>query len=270
MSLRALICDLDGVVFRGDEPCPGAAEALQDARDHGIAVLFLTNNAARPPRDVVEHLARVGAAASVDEVLTSSQVAAQLVVDRGLAAAGTAVLAVGGPGVSLALAERGLSVVEPADVVGSEFKVSCVVQGYGPQVAVADLAEACFAISGGARWVVTNTDATLPSPRGFGPGNGSLVAAVATATDRQPDLVCGKPEATAYLVALERLGVDAQEALAIGDRLDTDIDGAHRAGIPDVLVLTGVHGRTDVEAAAPEDRPGRIVERLTDLAPLWR
>ncbi len=269
--VRGLICDLDGVVFRGEEPCPGAAEAIDDARTAGVRLLFLTNNASRPPHDVVEHLARVGVQAKDAEVLTSSQVAAQRVHDLGLVRPGSVALAVGGPGVVQALRERGVPVVLPAEVTaGADQPVSVVVQGYGPDVAVADLAEACFAIGAGATWVATNTDATLPGPRGLGPGNGSLLAAVSHATGRTPDHSFGKPEATAYLVGLERLGLPAHEVLAIGDRLDTDIAGAIRAGVPHVLVLTGVHGRADAEAAVEAERPERIVERLTELVDLWR
>lgn len=265
-----LICDLDGVVYRGQQACPGAREALLDARAAGLRVLFLTNNAARTAQQVAEHLLALGVEATVEEVLTSSQVAAQAVIDLGLVGADEVVLAVGGPGVRKALHESGLGVVTPREAEGSTRAMTVVVQGYGPEVSVGDLSEACYALNSGATWVATNADSTIPTARGVGPGNGALLAAVALATGRRPDHVVGKPEPAAYATALQRLGLRAAQVLAVGDRLDTDIDGAARLGIPTALVLTGVHREADVEATPPDRRPDHVVELMTDLIPLWQ
>lgn len=265
-----LICDLDGVVYRGQQACPGAREALLDARAAGLRVLFLTNNAARTPQQVAEHLLDLGIEATAEEVLTSSQVAAQAVTDLGLVQGAEVVLAVGGPGVREALHEAGLGVVTPREAAGSTRPITVVLQGYGPEVSVADLSEACYALNAGATWVATNADSTIPTARGVGPGNGALLAAVTHATGRGPDHVLGKPERAAYATALIRLGLPAAQVLAVGDRLDTDIDGAARLGIPTALVLTGVHREADVEAAPPDRRPDHVVALMTDLIPLWQ
>lgn len=271
MTYRGLLCDLDGVVYRGAQACPGAVEGLRAARDAGVPILFLTNNAGRLPQDVAAHLESLGVAARAEEVLNSSQVAAASISQHHTVAADTFVLAVGGPGVLAALHEQGLAVLTPdqvSDHGGSEV-VSAVVQGYGPQVGWADLAEASYAISGGAYWVATNTDATLPTERGQAPGNGSLVAAVAHATGRDPDLVTGKPHPPAFEVALQRLGLPAGEVLMIGDRLDTDIEGANRGGIATALVLTGVNQREDLTEAPSIQQPVHVADTIPGLAELW-
>lgn len=271
VPVRALLCDLDGVVYRGAEPCPGAPEGLARARALGLRILFLTNNAGHTPEGVAEHLNRLGVEARPEEVLTSSVVAADhlahlVATGEVTPPEGAVLLAVGGPGVRAALERAGLPVVSAADMAhGSVPPVWAVVQGYGRDVNVRDLTEVTYAVNEGALWVATNADRTLPSERGFAPGNGSLLAAVATATGRQPDLVVGKPHAPAYERSLAILQEPAEAVLAVGDRLETDIEGAKRAGLRTVLVTTGVHGPDDAAAAPPERRPDRIVATLGDL-----
>ncbi|USQ78383.1 HAD-IIA family hydrolase [Ornithinimicrobium faecis] len=271
MTYRGLLCDLDGVVYRGASACDGAVEGLAAARAAGLLVLFLTNNAARLPAEVSEHLVSLGVEAHPDEVLNSSQVAASHLRQHHPVPEGTVVLAIGGPGVAAALVEEGLPAITPREVVdhGGSEQVSVVVQGLGKELGWAELTEATYAVAAGAHWVATNTDATLPTERGQAPGNGSLIAAVAHATGRQPDLITGKPHAPAFEIALQRLGLPAAEVLMIGDRLDTDIEGAKGAGLATALVLTGVHGRSDVESAGEDQQPDHIVEVIGDLAPHW-
>ncbi|MBM6403700.1 HAD-IIA family hydrolase [Phycicoccus sp. CSK15P-2] len=265
----ALACDLDGVVYRGPAPVDHAVEALDAVRS---PVVYATNNASRRPRDVAAHLGRLGLRCREAEVTTSSEAAAWLL---GRTDVHGAVLAVGGPGVGTALAEAGFEVVLPADA--SDAEVAAVVQGYGPDVTASDLAEAAYAVQSGARWVATNADATLPTDRGVAPGNGSLVAAVARAVGRDPDDIAGKPQPPLYLLTAERLGLSPSGVLAVGDRLDTDIEGAVAAGLDSLLVLTGVDDLDAVLVAPPARRPtfvapdlrwlhapGSAVERLTD------
>ncbi|MCE0488336.1 HAD-IIA family hydrolase [Ornithinimicrobium sediminis] len=273
---EALIVDLDGVVYTGGERCPGAAEGLQDARAAGVALLFMTNNASRTPAQVAEHLGSVGVQAAGEEVLTSSQVGAahlaQLRREEGLEDADPLVLAVGGPGVLDALRDEGFSAVtaaEAREAEGTDRPVWALLQGYGPQMMVRDLHEAAHAVNAGAHWVATNTDATLPTPRGPVPGNGALVAAVAHGTGATP-VVVGKPHPPAYRIALQRLGLPADRVLAVGDRLDTDIDGALEAGVPAALVLTGVSTQEEADARPEERRPQHVAATLPDLAHLWR
>lgn len=266
---RGLICDLDGVVYRGRHLCPGAAQGLALARDAGVGLVFLTNNAGRTAADVVQQLRGYGVAVQGAEVLTSAQVAAALIRRRRLLPAGTVVLAVGGPGVLQACREHQLDALTPAELTATT-RVGVVLQGYGAGVTVADLSEAALAVTGGARWVATNLDATIPAERGTTPGNGALVDLVARTTGTRPDLVCGKPEPEPYRVALDRLGLPAADVLAVGDRVDTDVLGARRAGIPSALVLTGVHTRGDVARVGPDEAPDLVVEQLVDLAGCWR
>ncbi len=208
-------------------------------------MLYATNNASRSPADVAAHLRDLGLACTPEAVATSSQAGAWLLADR--VSAGSAVLAIGGAGVATALAEAGLRPVLPADAAG--MAVDAVLQGYGPDVTASDLAEAAYAVQAGATWVATNTDGTLPTDRGVAPGNGSLVAAVERAVGTPPHLVAGKPGPPLYLLCAQRLDLPPGRLLAVGDRLDTDIEGAVAAGMDSLLVLTGVdHLRACLDA----------------------
>ncbi len=255
----AVVCDLDGVVYRGPSAVPHAVEVL-GALD--VPVLYATNNASRSPADVATHLRDLGLACTPDAVATSSQAGAWLLADR--LAAGSPVLAVGGAGVSAALAEAGLRPVLPADA--THTPVEAVLQGYGPAVTATDLAEAAYAVEGGATWVATNTDGTLPTDRGVAPGNGSLVAAVERAVGHPPHLVAGKPAPPLYLLCAGRLDLPVDRVLAVGDRLDTDIEGAVAAGMDSLLVLTGVDDLRACLEAPPQRRPTWVAPDLRALA----
>jgi glycerol 3-phosphatase-2 len=255
----AIVCDLDGVVYRGPAAVPHAVDALVGTR---LPVIYATNNASRPPADVAAHLRELGLPCGPEAVATSSQAGARTIADRVPPA--SAVLAVGGPGVAVALEEAGLTPVLP-DAVSGHHPVA-VLQGYGPQVTATHLAEAAYAVQSGAIWVATNTDATLPTDRGVAPGNGSLVAAVQRAVGRAPDVVAGKPSAPLYLMCADRLAVPAERVLAVGDRLDTDIEGAVAAGMDSLLVLTGVDDLAACLAAPPHRRPTWVAHDLRSLA----
>jgi len=239
------LLDLDGVVYVGPEAVPGVPHALAAARRAGMRLGFVTNNAARTPEDVAEHLTALGVPARAEDVITSSQAAATVVAE--LLSAGARVLPVGGAGVAAALAAAGLEVVDRA-----EDEPVAVVQGYGRDVGWAQLAEAVVAVRNGARHVATNVDATLPSPRGALPGNGALVGVVSAITGQEP-LVTGKPDPAMHAECVRRTG--ARRPLVVGDRLDTDIEGAQRAGAASLLVLTGVTDPGTLLAARPDHRP---------------
>jgi glycerol-1-phosphatase len=239
------LLDLDGVVYVGPDAVPGVPQALSAARTAGMKLGFVTNNAARPPEEVAVHLGQLGVPAQAGDVITSSQAAATVVAD--LFEPGAPVLAVGGPGVATALRAAGLTVVERA-----EDQPVAVVQGYGREVGWAQLAEAVVAVRNGARHVATNTDATIPSPRGPLPGNGAMVGVVTAITGRTP-LVTGKPDPAMHAECVRRTG--ARRPLVVGDRLDTDIEGARRAGAASLLVLTGVTVPATLLEAGPEQRP---------------
>ncbi len=251
-----VIFDLDGVVYLIDKPIAGAAEAVERLRAGGKPVAYATNNASRRAADVAAALSGMGVPAAPAEVLTSAGAAAAVLAER--LPAGAPVLVVGAEALRAEVREAGLTVVD-----GAEDKPAAVVQGYGPEVGWRALAEAALAVRAGATWVATNTDRTLPSPRGPLPGNGALVAVLRTALDREPDLVVGKPEPALFNTAAAQSG--AHRPLAVGDRLDTDIQGAVGAGLDSLLVLTGVSGPADLLAAPPQRRPSFVAADLSGL-----
>jgi HAD superfamily hydrolase (TIGR01450 family) len=249
------LLDLDGVVYVGPDAVPAAPESLAAARRAGMRLGFVTNNAARPPAAVAAHLVELGIEARPEEVVTSSQAAAHYLSDRLAPAA--KVLVIGTTGLTQALTERGLVPVE-------KFApdVAAVVQGYSPTLSWAQLAEGAVAIRAGVPWVATNLDPTVPSPRGPLPGNGSLVAALRHATCVEP-VATGKPDPTMHRETVERTG--AHTPLAVGDRLDTDIEGANAAGCPSLLVLTGVTSPGEALAAPEQLRPTFLARDLAGL-----
>jgi glycerol-1-phosphatase len=251
-----VIFDLDGVIYLIDKPIDGASAAVEKLRAAGTPVAYATNNASRRAADVAALLTGMGVQAAPDEVLTSAGAAAAVLAQR--LPAGAAVLVVGAEALRAEVRDAGLEVVENA-----EDKPAAVVQGYGPDVGWRVLTEAALSIRAGAIWVATNTDRTLPSPRGPLPGNGSLVAVIRTALDREPDLVVGKPEPALFTTAASLS--KSEKPLAVGDRLDTDIQGAVGAGMPSLLVLTGVSGPADLLAAGPEQRPTYVAADLSGL-----
>jgi len=252
------LLDLDGVVYLGPDAITGAAAALANARNVGMRLTFVTNNASREPAMVATHLNEIGVPATADDVVTSSQAAAQVLVDR--CGRGATVLVVGSSALRATVERAGLRIVASAD-----DRPDAVVQGYAPDVRYTDLAEAALSVRAGAFWVATNADSTLPTPRGLLPGNGALVAAVATATGRQP-LVAGKPQLPLHAEAVRRSA--ATNPLVVGDRLDTDIEGANAADTDSLLVLTGVTGVSDLINAAPQLRPTYIAFDLAGLVDL--
>ena len=247
-----LLLDLDGTVFRGHEPTPGAVETLAVVRSR---ILFVTNNASRGPAEVAQHLCAMGFTAKPDDIVTSAQSAARLLAEQ--LQPGAAVLIVGTDSLAAEIRKVGLVPVRQ----WSEGPVA-VVQGHSPQTGWPDLAEAALAIRSGALWVAANVDKTLPSERGLLPGNGAMVAALRTATDSAPQ-VAGKPEPTLLTDALAR--GKFRSPLVVGDRLDTDIAGANAAGLPSLLVLCGVSTAADTVRAAVGQRTNYIAEDLRSL-----
>ena len=254
-AFDAALVDLDGVTYRGPDVVPGAPEALTAARDAGMSLVYVTNNASRSARDVAAHLTSVGIPATPEQVFTAAQAAAAILADR--FAAGARILVVGGAGLREAVEAVGMTIVESAT-----DKPVAVVQGWSADVGWRQLAEASYAAREGAYFLATNLDLTLPNDRGMAPGNGSLVRVVATASGVEPESA-GKPEPAMYVRAAERVG--ATRPLVVGDRLDTDLGGARAADIPGLLVLSGVSQALDALRAAPGVRPSFIGESIAAL-----
>jgi HAD superfamily hydrolase (TIGR01450 family) len=251
----ALLADLDGVVYAGPHAVPGAVESLQRLSGLGVGLGYVTNNASRSPAQVAAHLRELGAPAEDNQVVSSSQAAAELLASR--LAPGSRILITGSP----ALAHE-IELVGLVPVYSQDEEPVAVVQGFNPDIGWKELAEAAYVVSAGALWVATNTDMSIPQARGIAPGNGTLVAAVSAATGQKP-LVAGKPEAPLFHSAAKRLG--AERPLVVGDRLDTDILGGNNAGFATVAVLTGVDTRQSILAARVAERPDYLIETLPDL-----
>lgn len=247
-----LLLDLDGTLFRGHEPTVGAVATLAAVDSHK---LFVTNNASRSAADVAAHLCELGFAADVDDVVTSAQTAAGLLARQ--LSPGAKVLVVGTDALADEIAAVGLCPVRKFD-----DEPVAVVQGHSTSTGWPDLAEAALAIRGGAVWMAANVDRTLPTERGLLPGNGSMVAALRTATDSEPQ-IAGKPSPSIMADALVRN--EFRAPLAVGDRLDTDIEGANAADLPSLLVLTGVSTAAETVRAEPAQRPTYIGADLRAL-----
>ncbi len=239
----ALVCDLDGVVYRGDGAVPGAPEVLREVAARGVRLIYATNNASRVPADVAAHLRRLGAPARDGDVVTSAEAGAGLLADR--LPAGAPVLALGGDGVASALEQAGLRPVMPSAATSAP-DVAAVLQGLGRQLTVADFETAAQLIEQGAVWVATNADTTLPMEWGTAPGNGAYLDLLASATGRRPEASVGKPASPLYDLAVARGRTSPRRTLAVGDRLDTDIAGARAAGLDSAWVLTGVDAPSDL------------------------
>jgi len=249
------LLDLDGVVYAGHKAIDHAVDALGAARASGMRLAYVTNNASRTPQAVAGHLTELGVPAEAEDVITSAQAAARLVADR--VPAGSAVLVVGGEGLVEALQERGLKPVRSLD-----DGPAAVVQGYDPSVGWQQLAEASYAVAKGLPWVASNTDMTIPTALGTAPGNGTLVAAVRTATGVEP-VVAGKPLPPMHRETVIRTG--AKHPLVVGDRLDTDIEGAFNGGVDSLLVFTGVSTPEQLPTAPPQHRPTYLAADLRGL-----
>ena len=247
--------DLDGVVYIGPDAVPGAAEHLSAAREAGMRLAYVTNNAGRPPATVAEHLRSLGVPAGATDVVTSAQAAARLLSRR--VPAGANVFVIGGEGLFVALEEQGLRPVQSIDV-----EPVAVVSGYHRDLTWGTVSDGAILVNRGLPWFASNTDRSVPTPHGLGPGNGMLVETVERFTGRSPE-VAGKPLAPLFEETVLRVGGD--RPLVVGDRLDTDIEGATNTGHDSLLVLTGVSGLDELVAAGPELRPTYIASDLGGL-----
>ncbi|GAA1785641.1 HAD-IIA family hydrolase [Agromyces lapidis] len=262
-GIDAVFADLDGVVYAGAGAIPHAVESLNQVKP-ARALGYITNNASRSDASVAGHLAELGLDVVPEEVVTSPQAAMQLL--DGQVAPGALVMVVGGEGIEVELRKRGYRVTRSADDAPD-----AVVQGFTPEIGWKELAEAAFALNAhggpdaatpGIPWIATNMDWTIPVARGIAPGNGTLVSAVHTAVGRFP-LVAGKPETPIFEEARRRFA--ASTPLVVGDRLDTDILGANRAGMASAIVLTGIDRAKQLLAADAKSRPDFILADLRGL-----
>lgn len=245
----AAFFDLDGVLYRGPEEIPGAVEGVRRLHEGGVRTIYVTNNAARSTQTVADHLSRLGFDASEPEVVSSAQAMGALL--REVLPPGSRTLVLGTDNLADEVRQAGMIPVD-----GFRAEPAAVVQGYDPQMSWPRLDQGAFALQRGARWFVTNTDSTRPDRDGIVPGAGTQVASLRATIDRDPDAIVGKPHRPLMAEAMRRSG--AKRPVFVGDRIDTDIMGAHALGIDSFMVFTGAHGVRDLCFAPVNGRPTAI------------
>lgn len=268
----AVLCDLDGVVYAGTEAIDGAVPTLRELGRRGVPVVYVTNNASRSPESVADHLLGFGLEVTGDQVFGSAAAGVALLnqelsrtatdpsadgASSGVRPVPAGVLVVGSDYLRGLVSGAGHEVVTTA-----AERPDAVIQGFDPSVSWTDLAQASYAVNGGARWIATNTDLTIPRAEGIAPGNGALIEAVSRATGTRP-LAAGKPEPVLFRLAAQAVG--ARNPLVVGDRLDTDILGGNRAGFDTALVLTGVDTEATAAAAPADHQPTWTIPSLRML-----
>lgn len=255
-AVRHLIIDMDGVLWRGDEPMPNLQTFFDFLRQRDIGFILATNNSSRTPEQYVEKLARFGVTVDSESILTSSQVAAAYLANQ--APPGTRVYAIGREGVRRALEQHGF--------VLSEEDAAYVVVGWNTDLVWDELATASLLIHRGAGFIGTNPDVSYPTERGPVPGNGAQLAAIEATTGVAP-IVTGKPEPQMYEEAMHRMGADPSTTAVIGDRLDTDLAGGVRLGLATVLVLSGI--ATEADVANSSIKPDVVCADIGELMQIW-
>jgi 4-nitrophenyl phosphatase len=265
-GIRNLIIDMDGVLWRGDEPMPGLRAFFGFLRQNEIAFVLATNNSSRTPEQYAEKLAGFGVQIGVESILTSALVCAAYL--SGVTPPGSRVYVIGEEGIRRALRERGFILDDDGHSANAgDAEADYVVVGWDRDLGWEKLARASLLIHGGAGFVGTNPDTTYPTERGPVPGNGALLAAIQAATGVGP-VVVGKPEPWMYREALRRMGATPESSAMIGDRLDTDIAGAARAGLTTVLTLSGI--ATEGQVAGGPIQPDLVVADIQELTTRWR
>jgi len=260
---QVYVFDLDGVLYLGDTAIPYAADAVSRLLENGKRVYFLTNNSGKTRADYRQKLADVNGLDIPESTIFTSAYASALYLKQ-RAAAGRSVFVIGEPGLASELSAAGMVAVTEPDSV-DVHDIDYVVVGIDRKFTYDKLRFAHAAIMRGhAQFIATNRDSTFPMETGEIPGGGSLVAALATATGREP-LTIGKPETHAYEAILADAQTTAADSVMVGDRLDTDIAVGNRAGAFTVLVLTGVTSTGKAHSAPPEWRPDRIIGDLREL-----
>lgn len=257
-TIRAVLFDMDGVLYRGQTPLPGVSDLFQFLTEQQIAFACATNNASMTPQQYEAKLAAMGITLPASRVITSAQATARYLRDQ--YPSGTRVFVVGMQGLREALFTDGYFVED-------DQSPDLVVQGADFTLTYDRLKRATLHIRRGARFISTNPDRTFPSEEGLIPGAGAVTAALSAATDVAP-LVIGKPAPTMFLIGAALLGATPAQTLVVGDRLDTDVAGAIAANMPSVLVLTGVS--TLAEATTGPIRPDLIVADLPELLNRWQ
>ncbi len=259
-GLDGLVCDLDGVMYRGAEPIDGSPKAIALLRELGVQVVFCTNNANPTIARYVEKLGSMGVSVERGDLVTSAVVMGELLAEEG--AAGKSAIVVGGGGLREALGSIDVVVDDDPATRSADY----VVVGFDPDFTYESLKRASFAVQDGAELIAANADASFPAPDGLWPGAGALVAAIEVASGGRAR-VMGKPHEPMMRVAARHLG-DASKIAIVGDRPNTDLEGGRVMGWATILVLSGVTTRDEIDEVEP--KPDIVLERLADLLGLLK
>jgi 4-nitrophenyl phosphatase len=264
-DVRGLIIDMDGVLWHGDAAQPGLIEFFQTLRELKLPFILATNNASQTAEQYVAKLAKMGVTVDLAEILTSGMATASYLSER-YCPQQTKVFVIGSDGLRQPLLEQGFSLTGLLDDDASQT-ADMVVCGLDKELSWNKLATAALNIQHGAAFYGSNGDATLPSERGPLPGNGATLAALKASTGVTA-ITIGKPEPIIYQQAFSLLATSPEHTIAIGDRLDTDILGAVRAGIRSLLVLSGISTLEDIEAV--DYQPTWIMRDIGELTHVLR
>jgi 4-nitrophenyl phosphatase len=254
-KITHLIIDMDGVLYRGDQPVPRLGEFFTFMRERPIKFVLATNNSTRTPQEYADKLAQMGVTVSPDEILVSGQATARFLARE--YPRGTRVHVFGMPALKQAMTDEGFTLADE--------DVQLVVASMDRSVTYEKLKRATLLIRGGARFIATNLDPTNPSEEGLIPGTGTMIAALETASGVKPQAI-GKPQPTMYQLAMEQMGASSETTAAIGDRVDTDIIGGKKAGLTTICVLSGSSDRAEAEAAETD----MIFDDIAHLLETWK
>jgi len=256
-NIKALILDMDGVVWKSDAPIGNLPEIFARIRERGLKFVFATNNGTKTPEEYQQKLADLGVDVDSTQIVTSALGVAFMLAQK--YPRGTKIFMIGGKGVRVALEEKGFEILS----VENASQAQIFVMGIDPEVSFQKVAEATLLVNAGIPFYTTNTDRTFPTPRGEIPGSGSWLSVITSATGIEP-ISAGKPFPYLMELSLERLGTKKEETLVVGDRLETDIAAGQSVGCPTAAVLSGVSTREQAEAWKPSP-PTFIAECLSEL-----
>lgn len=257
-NIKALILDMDGVVWKGDAPIGDLPAIFTRIRERGLKFVFATNNGTKTPEEYQKKLLELGVEIEPSQVVTSALGVAFMLAQK--FPKGTRIFVIGEDGIRMALQDQGFEVVP----VEKAPEAQVFVMGIDRTISFAKVAEATLLVRAGIPFYTTNTDRTFPTTRGEIPGNGSWLSVITSATGVEP-IVAGKPFPYLMELSLQRLGTKKEETLVVGDRLETDIAAGQAVGCPTAFVLSGVSTREEADAWQPRmdivaDSLGALVE----------
>ncbi len=255
-NIKALILDMDGVVWKGDAPIGDLAATFKRIRERGLKFVFATNNGTKTPAEYQEKLRGLGVEIDSSQVVTSALGIAFMLAAK--YPRGTKIFMIGEDGIRVALEEKGFEILSVENAPAAQVVVMGIDRGINFQ----KVTEATLLVRAGIPFYTTNTDRTFPTPRGEIPGSGSWLAVITSATGVEP-IVAGKPFPYLMELSLERLGTTKADTLVVGDRLETDIAAGQSMGCPTAFVLSGVSTKAEADAWKPA--PDLIAENLSEL-----